>query len=187
MSEMLFRPIFGAKIYVAPEGRTVEAVVSSASTAPAGAVLTDWEELACVERGTINPSPEGGTDAYCFDSEALVWQLKGVRGRTYKLVGEIVPQELTEYLLAMQLRADVVDDIDGSFVPNSKSGEYRGWVLMDVYVEGFQKILRLKSWAELAVTSGAQAERGNGATTTLRIDFLGAAGNAGTMTLEPVS
>lgn len=177
-------PYFLASAYFAQDGKTIETVVVDDDTKPAGAVLTGWAELGCIEVATLLRDIEGGDTRFCPNLTTGMWEKRKTVGRTSSLVIEMTVQEVSEFLHQVAWNAATIDTGDGEFVPNSQpEGIYRGWLLVQQQ-NGTEVVTLCSLRVELSMPNAMQIAGRTGATPQLRLEVMGNALNVGNFGTE---
>jgi hypothetical protein len=177
-------PKTGSIIRFAPAGKVIETVTVAKGAKPAGAVFTDWEELGCIETGTVAVLMEAGEPVFCFNaSTGRNEQINtGDTDADTRLQFEIVAQQVTDFLWQFAFAADSVHADTGAFVPGSmKGGAKQGWIKIQTQVST-EVVVTMDLWVEIKLSNPAQIrDRVAGYKPAFTITQLGASGEAGVL------
>ena len=179
------KPIYGALVYFAPEGETIEAVTVAKDAKPAGSVYDDWESLGCIEELTVSPEvSEAGEPIYCFNATTGKYELEDTENTDgeVRLMLSITCNTVTPYILQMSMAASAVGVSDGTYTPASqRGGAYKGWLKVQQQ-KGTSIVNVLEIWCEIRLAEPAVvARRQPGYTPSIDVTMLEAADNAGVL------
>lgn len=146
-----YAPKVGSAVRFAPAGRVIETVTVSKTEKPAGADLADWEELGCIETGTVSLLTEAGEPVYCFNlTTGEDEQIRtGDTDAHTQLQFDLTLQAVTDYLWQLALGAKSVHPDTGAFVPGSlPGGAVQGWAIVQVQIS-LEKVAVMHLWVEV--------------------------------------
>jgi hypothetical protein len=164
-------PFFGALVYFAKEGESIESTTVASDAKPPGSDFSDWEQLGCIETASIGHEFEEGETRRCFNATTGKWEKKQTKGQVASIFYEMTIQEVSEFLHQVAHHVAAIDS-DGGGVPNSQEGGiYRGWVTVQQQ-NGTEITTLVAAWVELTMPNAMQIAGRTGSTPQLRLDVI---------------
>lgn len=174
----------GSIVRFAPAGATIESVTVAKGTKPAGSVFTDWEELGCIEIGSVSVLSDPGEPVYCFNATTGKDEIINTADTDAdtRLQFSLTLQEVTDFIWQMALAAGSVNGTTGAFVPGSmKGGAVQGWIKIQVQVST-EVVAVIDLWAEIKLTEAATIRnRTSGWKPVIQVTQLGDDSEAGVL------